>query len=81
MSSVCKDLERPREVAGNYSALVAADGQISTTASICNESAADIDWNERFINVIASLILIIDLFLKGKKKRRKKKLVSQSVFH
>lgn len=26
MSSVCKDLERPHEVAGNYSALVNADG-------------------------------------------------------
>lgn len=26
MSSVCKDLERLREVAGNYTALVTADG-------------------------------------------------------
>lgn len=76
MSSVCKDLERPREVAGNYSALVTADGLISKTASICNESATDIDWNERFINVIASLILIIDLLLKGKKEKRKKRTLT-----
>lgn len=72
MSSVCKDLQRPREVAGNYGALVAADAEISKTASICNESAADIDWNERFRNVIASLILIIDLLLEAPPPRRRK---------
>lgn len=61
MSSVCGDLEGTHEVARNYVA-----PQISRAARICKER--DIDWNERFINVIASLIPIIDLLLKGERK-------------
>lgn len=56
MSSVWEDLESSHEVARNYIAHVTADEQTNNTLSIGNESATDIDWNECFINVIASLI-------------------------
>ncbi len=60
MSSVWEDFESSHEVACNYIAHVTTDKWINNTRSICHESATDIDWNDCFMNVIASLILIID---------------------
>lgn len=46
--------------------------QISYTVSICNESATDIDWNERFINVIASFYS--DHWSESEMYKKKKKI-------